>query len=76
MEGLLPFHNYKPLGGTRGQNIEHPHNLVILSSFFFCCFKCILVLLARHSSGELRCPATALIIPGSVVFMAQGGQET
>ena len=27
---------------------------------FFFCFKCILVLLARHSSGELRCPATAL----------------
>ena len=28
---------------------------------FIFCFKCILVLLARHSSGELRCSATALI---------------
>ena len=58
---------YKPWGGAGGQNTEHPHTLVILSSFiylffffFFFCFKCILVLLARHSSGELRCPATAL----------------
>ena len=47
-------------GGAGGQNIEHLHTLAILSSFF--CFKCILVLLARHSSGELRCSATALII--------------
>ena len=50
-----------PWGGAGGQNIEHPHTLVILSSFS-CCFKCLLVLLARQSSGELHCPATALII--------------
>ena len=36
------------------------HILVILSSFYFR-FKCILVLLARHCSGELGCSATALI---------------
>ena len=47
-----------PWGGAGGQNIEHPHTLAILSCF---CFKCILVLLARRSSGELLCPATALI---------------
>ena len=29
--------------------------------FIFVCFKCILVLLARHSSGELCCPVTAFI---------------
>ena len=49
-----------PLGGAGGQNIEHPHTLAILSSFF--CFKCILVLLARYSSGELCCSAIALIV--------------
>ena len=48
-----------PQGGAGGQNIKHPHTPAILSSFF--CFKCILVLLARNSSGELRCSATALI---------------
>ena len=47
-----------PWGGAGGQNIEHPHTLAILSCF---CFKCILVLLAKRSSGELLCPATALI---------------
>ena len=30
--------------------------------FIFFCFKCILVLLARLSSGELHCSATALIV--------------
>ena len=55
-----------PCGKAGGQNIEHPHTLVILSSFFFFffflfCFKCILVLLVRRSSGELRCSGTALI---------------
>ena len=47
-----------PLGGAGGQNVEYLHTQVILSSFF----KCILVLLARRSSGELRCSATALIV--------------
>ena len=49
-----------PWGGVGGQNIEHPHTLVIMSSLFFC-FEC--VLLARRSSGELhvRCPTTPLI---------------
>ena len=47
-----------PWGGAGGQNIEHPHTLAILSSFVL---LCILVLLARHSSGELCCLATALI---------------
>ena len=57
-----------PWGGAGGQNVEHPHTLAILSSFiylfillFFFCFKCIFVLLARCSSGEIRCSATALI---------------
>ena len=27
-----------PWGGAGGQNIEHPHTLVILSSFFFVLF--------------------------------------
>ena len=49
-----------PWGGAGGQNIEHPHTLVSLSSFFF--VKYILILLARCESGELRCPATALIL--------------
>ena len=49
-----------------GQNTKHPHTLPILSSFFFFfffffCFKYILVLLAKHSPGELHCPAIALI---------------
>ena len=44
-----------PWGGAGGQNIEQPHTLVIFL------VKCILVLLARRDSGELRCPATALI---------------
>ena len=48
-----------PWGGAGGQNIEHPHTLAILSSFF--CFKCFLVLLAMRNSGKLRCPATAVI---------------
>ena len=50
-------------GGAGSQIIEHPHTLVILSSFFFFffCLKCILVFLVRYvSSGELRCSATAL----------------
>ena len=56
-----------PWGGAAGQNIEHPHTLAISSSLFFFFFfffflKCILVLLARHSSGELRCSATPLMI--------------
>ena len=52
-----------PWGGAGRQNIEPPHTLEILSTFFnFCCYKCILVLLARHSSGELRCSVTALIL--------------
>ena len=50
-----------PWGRAGGQNIEHLHTLVILSSFFFFCFKCIVVLLVRHSSGDLRCSGTALI---------------
>ena len=54
-----------PWDEAGGQNIEHPHSLAILSSFFFFffffCFNCILVLLARHSSGELRCSVTVLI---------------
>ena len=50
-----------PWGGVAGQNTEHPHTLAIFSSFFFVCFKCILVLLARRNSGELRCRATALV---------------
>ena len=54
-------------GGPIGLNIEHLHILTILSLFvffvfvFFVCYKCILVLLARHISGELRCLVTALI---------------
>ena len=28
-----------PWGGTGGQNIEHPHTLVILSFFFFFFFQ-------------------------------------
>ena len=51
-----------PWGGAAGQNIEHPHTLAISSSLFFLFLKCILVLLARHSSGELRCSATPLMI--------------
>ena len=51
---LLLTPGYMPWGGAAGQNIEHPHALAILSSFFFFCFKCILVLLARLSSGELH----------------------
>ena len=54
---------YMPWGGAGGQNIEH--TLVILSSFFLFvlfCFKCILVLLVRRSSGELRYSAAAFII--------------
>ena len=48
--------------GAGGQNIEQPHTLANLSLFIFIfCFKCILVLLARRTSGELCCPATALI---------------
>ena len=54
-----------PWNGAGGQNIEHTHMLLILSSVFFVCFflaySCNLVLLARRSSGELHCPATALI---------------
>ena len=49
-----------PWRGAGGQNIEHPHTPAILSSFF--CFKSILVLLARHSSGKLFCSVTALIV--------------
>ena len=58
-------------GGPIGLNIELLHILTILSLFvfllfyffvvFFVCYKCILVLLARHISGELRCLLTALI---------------
>ena len=45
LEGLLPFRNYEYTGympwvGAGGQNIEHPHTLVILSSFFFFFFFC------------------------------------
>ena len=40
LEGLLPFHNYWPQGTCHGvglevKNIEHPHTLAILSSFFW-----------------------------------------
>ena len=59
-----------PWGGAGGQNIEHPYALAIFSSFFLF-FKCILVLLARHSSGEIRYSATALIIMTSYVVMIQ-----
>ena len=50
-----------PWGGAGGQNIEHPHTQVSLSSVVFFFVKWILILLARHDSGELCCPATALI---------------
>ena len=58
LESLLPFHNYWPQGTCHGvglevKNIEHPHALAILSSFFWH------FLLARHSAGELRCSGTA-----------------
>ena len=49
-----------PWGGAGGQNIEHPHTLVILSSFLL--LQMHLLLLARRSSGDLRCSATAFII--------------
>ena len=49
-----------PWGGAGGQNVEYPHSFAVLSYFYFC-VKCILVLLAAHNSGELHCPATALI---------------
>ena len=42
------------------QNIEHPLTLVIFELHLFC-VECIFILLARRDSGELRCPATALI---------------
>ena len=39
LEGLLPFHNYWPNYshgvGLEVKNIEHPHTLAILSSFFW-----------------------------------------
>ena len=40
LEGLLPFHNYWPQSTCHGvglevKNIEHPHTLAILSSFFW-----------------------------------------
>ena len=54
-----------PWSGAAGQNIEHPHTLVILSSFF----KCVLVLLARCNSDELRCPMTTLIVFSVTVFV-------
>ena len=65
LENLFPFHNYWPQCtchgvGAGGENIEHPYTLAILNWFFFC-FNCILVLLARHSSGKLCCSATTLI---------------
>ena len=41
--------------------IEHPHTLAILNSFLFFASNAF-VFLARRSSGELRCPATALIV--------------
>ena len=47
-----------PWGWLEVKKLEELHTLVSLSSFFF--VKCILILLARHDSGELRCPATAL----------------
>ena len=72
LEGLLPP-GYMTWGGAGGQNIEHPPALAILSSFFFFCFKCILVLLVRHSSGELSCPVTALIYMGVGKFFEAHG---
>ena len=56
-----------PLSGAGGQNIGHPHTLVsanwhFIFFFFFFFVKCILILLARHDSGELRCHATDLIL--------------
>ena len=58
---------YMPCGRAGGQNVEHPHTLVILSSFS--CFKCILVLLVRHSSGKLRCSGTAVIVLSVTMFV-------
>ena len=49
------------------------HTLAILSSFFFFfCFRCILVLLARRNSGELQCPVLFFYIYGACLF--QRGQ--
>ena len=50
---------WMPWDGDGGQNIEHLLTLVSLSSFLF--VSCISILLARHDSGELRCPAISLI---------------
>ena len=56
--------------GLEVKNIEHPHNLAILSSFFLAS-NAILVLLARHSSGELRCSGTVLIVCVEVLWPCQ-----
>ena len=54
---------YMSWGGAGGQNIEHPHTLAIFFFFFF--FFLLQMhfsfLGTRRSSGELRCPSTALI---------------
>ena len=46
------------MGVAGGQNISS-YSSEFEFSFFF--VKCSLILLARRDSGELRCPATALI---------------
>ena len=52
-----------PWGRAGGQNIEHPHILEILSSFFL--LQMHLVLLVRRSSGELPYSGTSLIHKGN-----------
>ena len=56
------------MGGAGGQNIEHLHTLAILSSFFA---SNAFVLLARHNSGKLCYPVTALIIAAVLVVIAK-----
>ena len=57
-----------PWGRSGGQNIDFEFIIIIIIIiiffffFFFFCFRCILVLLVRRSSGELHCSGTALII--------------
>ena len=62
LEGLLTP-GYMIWGRPGGQNTEHPHALVILSSFSFFWLQMhfMVVLLVRHSSGKLRCSGTALM---------------
>ena len=46
-----------PWGGAGGQNIEHPHTLVSLSSVFFC-IKCVLIVFRRST---LSCDSAYIV---------------